>query len=109
MTYPVEVIVELNKETIVVEIPKGQKGDPGSSYIESFLIADWIAAGTFLYYIIVTHDLDTNVPNVKVYEVDGNLKSCILDRIEILDNNNIKIFVTYLPDGRFNGSIVVNN
>lgn len=86
---------------------KGDKGDSGeaiSTYESSFTIGSWLELSPY-YYIDITHNLETAAPQVSCY--DSNNEEVFLERIEVISNNLIKIFVSSIPDSRFIGIIRV--
>jgi hypothetical protein len=71
------------------------------SYIESFDSADWIEEGE-LAYIEVEHGLKTLVYNTSMFE---GVEKVLIHKIETVDANNIKIYVT--KDDEFTGQILI--
>jgi len=72
------------------------------SFSEDFLITDWVlSAGVYTYN--AQHNLESDKINVAIFE-NGN-EEVIVDRVQIVDNNNVKLYVSYSPDCRFDGRI----
>jgi hypothetical protein len=74
------------------------------SYSSSFVIADWVSLGLDYYTITLTHNLNSTIPQVELYEGSD---SVMLDRVEVVDANHVKIYVLQNPDCRFDGSIII--
>lgn len=72
------------------------------AYNVTFLVADWLL--NLDYYINIPHSLNTYNPVVSVRD---STDSVSVHREEIVDNNNIRIWVPSSPDLRFAGKISV--
>jgi hypothetical protein len=79
--------------------------EEGMGYRQDFEISDWVQLGLQYYTITVTHNLSTLSPQVELYQ-EGFI--VIIDQVEIVNENIIKLYVLYNPDCRFNGSIVIS-
>lgn len=74
------------------------------SAFTDFLFEDWfLSAGEYL--LDVSHNLESEVVNTFIWE---NGKDQVgVDRVEIINSNVIRLHVTYDPDTRFSGRIVI--
>jgi hypothetical protein len=69
-----------------------------------FVVDDWIlSAGN--YILDVAHNLDSEKVNVAIWE--NNVTPVILDRINVVNNNTIRLYVTFDPDCRFDGRAII--
>jgi hypothetical protein len=75
-----------------------------NSYTEAFLISDWIGPVSDHYYIDIVHSMSVLSPQVEVWEGDSRV---LLDRIQRIDNNTVRLLVTADPDERFNGTVII--
>jgi hypothetical protein len=71
-------------------------------YKKTFIVADWVLSGD--YYISVPHLLNTLVPNVTVRD---STDSVMVNQVEVVDANNVRIWVPSTPNLRFIGSVAV--
>lgn len=71
--------------------------------IVSIELVDWQLSGE-LYYCDVVHNLDASYPNIQVRE---NNEVVHVHRIQTIDNNTVRLWVTVDPDLRFTGQITV--
>ena len=76
----------------------------GGEYTQTFAKTDWVAVSNTWYTILITHDLNNLIPLVDIY---SGADMVGVDTVEIVDANSLKIYVPFLPDGRFNGSISI--
>ena len=76
-------------------------GGAGTSvgYFDNFVVGDWILDGS-IYYILVSHNLNTSNPVVFAYEGANHV---FLDDIIITSNNQLRIN----SSSAFAGAIVV--
>lgn len=73
-------------------------------YTNTFVIADWVNLASIYYTLTFTHNLGTLYPQVELLNGSFQVRA---DQVEIVDANSVKAYVTYSPDGRFNGSISI--
>lgn len=69
-------------------------------FSQAFTIGDWVLDSD--WFILVNHALDSLNPSAIIRDSDNQ---AMVNRIEIVDNNNIKIWVPSVPDLRFDGII----
>ena len=83
-------------------VPGGASASNG--FQTTFVIADWVlSAGR--YQLDIQHNLETDLLNTYIWE--NSVSQVEVDRTEIINNNTIRLYVTYDPDCRFNGRIVI--
>jgi len=69
-----------------------------------FVITDWVLnAGR--YVLNVQHALESDKINVAIWENNENIVD--VDRVEIVDNNNLNLYTSVDPDCRFDGRIII--
>lgn len=75
-----------------------------------FTYSEWILSGDN-YYINIPHFLGTLRPDITIYETDefGETSLTDIDRIEIIDKNNLKLWVPKIDrvDTRFSGYVFI--
>lgn len=70
----------------------------------SFVIADWILSAGF-YILDLQHNLDSLDVNNMIWENSSDQVQ--VDRVNILNNNNIRLYVAADPDCRFDGKAII--
>ena len=80
--------------------PSGQK----ISESVDFLITDWVLTAG-VYVLDINHNLDNEKINVALWE-NGNTEVEV-DRKLIINQNTVRLFISYDPDCRFSGTAVV--
>lgn len=71
-----------------------------SSFSDVFIVGDWVLDGD--YYILMNHLLGTLNPGVVIRDSNNQV---VVNEVEIIDSNNLKIWVPSVPDLRFDGTI----
>jgi len=66
----------------------------------SFILGDWVL-DTGNYRLTLTHNMDTTTPNVSILEGANVIQ---VNLIEVVDRNNLRLWVTGNPDLRFAGT-----
>jgi len=69
--------------------------------------SDWGSPSGGLYTINFTHNKETTVLIVQVWDTDTG-EMVLPESISIVDVNNVRISVSAVPDYRFNGRIVIS-
>ena len=91
---------------VVIEGDDGKQSlvDFPESTSLDFVIGDWVlSAGR--YILNLQHNLEGTRISVTLYENGNN--EVIADRVEIVDNNNVRIYASYDPDCRFAGRATI--
>lgn len=69
-----------------------------------FQVSDWVL-GAGRYSLDIQHNLESEKVATSIWE--NNVNEVQVDRIEILNTNNLRLFVTNDPDCRFAGRIII--
>ena len=93
LNMPVEVNQRLQEIWNVIE-------GTSNKFSASFTEEDWIQNEN-IYYIVFQHNLNSEYVIVQVY--DENKKQVIMEEIQVIDENNVRVVSTE----KFNGFIVV--
>jgi hypothetical protein len=90
-------------------LPAGAETDPvftawlATTASLSFLTTDWISSGAN-YYLNFNHALNVINPTV-VINYGG--ESVLVNTVELVDANNVKLWIPAVPDIRFDGSVSI--
>jgi hypothetical protein len=76
---------------------------PGTGASIPFVVADWVLSAG-LYQLDLQHNLESEDVSVEVYEGDTEIS---VHRIQIINTNTIRIYVTFNPDCRFDGKAII--
>ena len=86
----------------------GLSGFSGSSYSAVFLANQWGLATPY-YTQSFNHRLNSTNLLVSMWDSSsGNYEQVNADIIRQIDSNNINVFVSQVPDGRFGGEIIIS-
>lgn len=92
--------------TAWVKLPGTGTVSAAGAYSATFnATTDWTLDGD-TYYRTINHALNSSQVIVQVWETSGNTLVG-MEKVEIVDANNVKIRVTSDPDNRFAGRVVV--
>jgi len=81
----------------------GHTGFTPAAYKLTFASGDWVLSSTD-YYLLITHSLSSTAPIVNIIESTNKV---MVNRIEAVDANTVKLWVPATPDLRFSGTVSV--
>jgi len=88
-----------------IEALENAQGTNSSNFCMKFTIVDWVlSAGS--YQLLVNHGLESQKINIELLE--NGSTPVRADRVEIIDNNNIRLYVVVDPDCRFAGTLIID-
>lgn len=79
----------------------------GGSYVQNFILADWILSGDYQITINQATHLKGATPKVQLFEKIGATHYVIISEVDIDASGNIVIKVNSVPDSRFDGRIII--
>ncbi len=83
-------------------------GGIGSSYTSSFSIQDWNGPTNGYYLLSFIHNLNSENIFVSLWDETSQKSEIFPDSIIQDSPNQVSVFVSSVPDGRFSGSIIIS-